>query len=308
MELERDQLQKDIIELYTREHKELGEVGTGYHLGRGYELAKQYDLASTLSNKGVLVFPHAGVQDCGYQIAACVCAALDSGADKVLFISVLHAFTEEMEQARRRVAAGGAPKDEIHWGIQGAGIEGRNKAGRDEWYGNQWQADHAPMSWRYFWDAELKRRGIDPKDAPEVIERFPYLAGGKPEDLPNLDDTTEIAKDAVIVSTADAFHHGIGYGDAPEDSFPPDASGIAKAQQRLEDGIRILEAGDYWGYNQHCVDAKSDARDAGQLFRYLRGPMTGEVIDITYTDASELYKQPPPTWVAAALYKWELTQ
>jgi len=307
VELERDQLQKDIIELYTREHKELGNFGTAYHLGRGYELAKQFDLAKTLQNKGVLVFPHAGVQDCGYQIAACVHAALDSGADKVLFISVLHAFTEEMEQARRRVAAGGNPKDEIHWGIQGSGIEGRNQEGRTEWHGNQWQADHAPMSWRYFWDAELKRRGIDPKDAPEVIERFPYLAGGKPQELPNIAETIEIAKDAVIVSTADAFHHGIGYGDSPEDSFPPDAVGITKAQQKLEEGIKILEAGDYVGYNQHCVDAKSDARDAGQLFRYLRGSMTGEVVDITYTDASALYKQPPPTWVAAALFRWELT-
>lgn len=305
MELERDQLQKDIIELYTREHAELGEFGTAYHLGRGYELAKQYDLATTLRNQGVLVFPHAGVQDCGYQIAACVHAALDSGADKVLFISVLHAFTEEMEQARRRVAAGEPPQNEIHWGIQGAGIEGRNQHGRPEWHGNQWQADHAPMSWRFFWNAELKRREIDPKDAPTVIERFPYLAGGKPEELPNLAETAEIAKDAVIVSTADAFHHGIGYGDAPEDSFPPDSTGLAKAKEQLEAGIRILETGDYWGYNQHCVEAKSDARDAGQLFRYLRGPLKGEVIDLTYTDASALYKQPPPTWVAAAVFKWE---
>ena len=307
MELERDQLQKDIIKLYTREHEELGDFGTAYHLGRGYELAKQCDLASTLRNQGVLVFPHAGVQDCGYQIAACVHAALDSGADRVLFISVLHAFTEEMEQARRRVAAGGSPKNELHWGIQGRGLKtlSRNNKNDIQQYSQQWQADHAPMSWRFFWDAELKRRGIDPKDAPEVIERFPYLAGGKPEELPNIAETIEIAKDAVIVSTADAFHHGIGYGDAPKDSFPPDAEGLAKAQQTLEDGIRILEAGDYWGYNQHCVEAKSDARDAGQLFRYLRGELTGQVIDITYTDASALYKQPPPTWVAAALYKWD---
>lgn len=305
MELERDQLQKNIIELYTREHTELGDFGTAYHLGRGYELAKQQDLATTLRNQGILVFPHAGVQDCGYQIAACVHAALDSGADKVLFISVLHAFTEEMEQARRRVAAGKPPKDEHHWGIQGPGI--KTLTGDSESYSQQWQADHAPMSWRFFWDAELKRREIDPKDAPKVIERFPYLAGGKPEALPNIEETIEIAKDAVIVSTADAFHHGIGYGDAPEDSFPPNTQGLAKAKQTLEAGIKLLEAGDYWGYNQHCVDAKSDARDAGQLFRYLRGPMKGEVIDITFTDASALYKQPPPTWVAAALFKWDLT-
>ncbi len=52
--------------------------------------------------------------------------------------------------------------------------------------------------------------------------------------------------------------------------------------------------------------AKSDARDAGQVFRYLRGPMQGAIIDLTYSDASELYRQPQPTWVAAALIEWQL--
>ena len=299
MKLDRKQLQKDIHALYNQEHAELGDIGTGYHLGRGYELAKQHKLADTLKNQGVLVFPHAGVHDCGYQIAACVHAALDSGADSVLFISVLHAFTDEMEDARIRVAEGHPPSNEKHWGIQGPTLDGSNLAGRDEW-----QGDHAPMSWRHFWDVEVKRRGLGNK-APQVIERFPYLAGGKPEELPNIKEIRELAKDAVIVSTADAFHHGIGYGDSPQNSFAPDEEGLAKAKAKLEEGIRLLEKGDYWGYNQHCVEAKSDARDAGQVFRYLRGDLKGEVIDLTYTDAASLYKQPPPTWVAAALYKWE---
>jgi hypothetical protein len=129
---------------------------------------------------------------------------------------------------------------------------------------------------------------------------------GKPEQLPGIEALTELAKDAAIVSTADAFHHGIGYGTPAEEAFNPDSEGLAKAQATIEDGMRILARGDYWGYNQHCVEAKSDARDAGQVFRYLRGPMTGRVVDITYTDASELYKQPKPTWVAAALMEWKL--
>ena len=73
------------------------------HLERG----KKFDLSDTLKNGGVLVFPHTGIKDCGYQVAACVHACLDSGADQVLVISVLHAFTDDMEQARRRVAAAG---------------------------------------------------------------------------------------------------------------------------------------------------------------------------------------------------------
>ena len=291
MELERDQLQKDIIAQYEREHAELGEMGTLAHL----EKAREWDLSGTLRDGGVLVFPHAGVQDCGYQIAACVQAALDSGTDKVLVVSVLHAFTDEMEQARRRVADGADVTKEAAWGIQGPGLAGRH----------EWQGDHALMSWRYFWNAEVKRRGLTPSKTPQVFERYPYLAGGKPGKLPGIEEVARIAKDAVIVSTADAFHHGIGYGGTPENSFHPDAAGLARAKAVIEEGIHILEKGDYWGYNQHCVAAKSDARDAGQVFRYLRGEMTGRVLDITYTDATALYHSPPPTWVAAALVEWQ---
>jgi hypothetical protein len=292
MELERDELQKAILELYTREHSALGEKGIQEHLERGLKLKEKFNLAKTLNDGGVLIFPHAGVADCGYQIAACVQAALDTGK-KVLVISVLHAFTQAMEDARRSVAAGVSPSKFEFWGIQGTGISGRR----------EWESDHALMSWRHFWNAEVKRRGLN--HPPDVFERYPYLAGGKPETLPGIQELADIAKDAVIVSTADAFHHGIGYGTPPEEAFYPDEVGLRKAQQVLKKGISILEKGDYWGYNQHCVEAKSDARDAGQVFRYLRGPMKGQVLDITYSDASELYKTPAPTWVAAALFEWK---
>lgn len=168
-----------------------------------------------------------------------------------------------------------------------------------------WKHDHVLMSWRHLWEAETRRRGID---GPEVIERFPYLAGGHPEKLPGFEEVAEIAKDAVIISTADPFHHGIGYGDTPENSYFPEAGGLDLARKTIQEGIDILSRGDYWGYNQHCVDAKSDARDAGQLFRYFRGPMQGEILNISVSVADELYKAPPPTWVAGALIEWKLTK
>lgn len=287
--MERDQLQEAILKLYRDEHAALGERGGLERLER----ARQWDLAPVLRAGGVVVFPHAGVADCGHQIAVAVNAALDSGADTVLVVSVLHAFTEEMEQARRRVATGGPPSAERHWGIQGPGL------GR----GNEWSSDHALMSWRFFWELETKRRGVS---GPRVIERYPYLAGGHPEQLPGIEELQEIARSAVIVSTADPFHHGIGYGDAPEDSLPPDASGYALARRRIEEGMELLGRGDYWGYNQHCVSAKSDHRDAGQVIRLLRGPMRGQILDLVHSDAGELYGSPPPTWVAGALISYEL--
>ena len=299
MDLDRRKLHRDILELYTREHAALGEEGTRAHLERGRELSRRFRLPATLRAGGVLVFPHVGVADCGYQIAACVHACLDAclEGDKknVLVVSVLHAFTDETEEARRRVAAGGDPSEEASWGVQGPGLPGRQ----------EWRSDHALMSWRHFWEAQVARRGLEGPDVPTVTERYPYLAGGKPGELPGIDEVQALAEDAVVVSTADAFHHGIGYGDAPEDAFYPDEAGLAKAKAVLEEGMALLEAGDYWGYNEHCVRAKSDARDAGQTFRYVRGPLRGRIIDLTYSDASELYKQPEPTWVAAALFDWK---
>jgi hypothetical protein len=289
MKLDRPKLREEIHALYRAEHENMGERGTLERLER----ARQWNLAPTVQAGGVLVYPHAGVLDCGHQIAAVVHACLGSGAERVIVVSVLHAFTDEMEDARIRVAAGEDPAQWPHlWGIQGTGLPGRE----------EWRGDHALMSFRHFWAAETKRRGVR---GPEVVERYPYLAGGKPERLPGMDELARLAEGAVLVSTADAFHHGLGYGDPPERSFHPHEGGLDLARRTIEEGMDILGRGDYRGYNQHCVRAKSDARDAGQVFRYLRGPMQGRILDLTYSDASELYRQPKPTWVAAALIEWQ---
>ncbi len=289
MKLDRPKLQEEIHALYRSEHEAMGEKGTLERLER----ARQWNLAPTLQNGGVIVFPHAGVLDCGHQIAAAVNACLDSRTARVIVVSVLHAFSDEMEDARIRVASGQEPSQFPFWGIQGPGLNGRH----------EWRGDHALMSFRHFWAAETRRRGIQ---GPQVIERYPYLAGGKPDQLPGIDELARLAENAVIVSTADAFHHGIGYGDPPEKSYDPDQGGLELAARTIQEGMDILGRGDYWGYNQHCVRAKSDARDAGQVFRYLRGPMRGRILDLTYSDASDLYRQPNPTWVAAALMEWQL--
>lgn len=287
MTLDRQQLQRDIRDLYAREHARLGAQGTLDLLER----ARRWHLAPVLDAGGVLVFPHAGVADCGHQIAAVAQACLESSTDRVLVISVLHAFSDEMEQARVRVANGEDPAQFPFWGIQGPGLAGRE----------EWRQDHALTSFRYFMAAESSLRGVK---APHVVERYPYLAGGHPERLPGIEELGKIALDSVVVSTADPFHHGIGYGDPPENALHPHQGGLELALETVQEGIQLLERGDYWGYNQHCVRAKSDARDAGQVFRFLCGPMQGKIQDLTYSDATELYRQPAPTWVAAALIAW----
>src|SRR5687767_5932049 len=286
--LDRQKLKEEIHELYRREHAELGERGTLERLER----AREWDLAPTLAAGGVVVFPHAGVLDCGHQVAAAVHACLDSGAARAIVISVLHAFTDEMEEARTRVSAGEDPSTWRFWGIQGPGIEGRD----------EWRDDHALISFRHFWAAETKRRGVR---GPAVVERYPFLAGGHPERLPGIEELAALAENAVVVSTADPFHHGIGYGDPPDRAPAPDEGGLELARATVEEGIAVLAAGDYAGYDTHCVDAKSDARDAGVVFRLLRGEPRGRIVDMAYTDAATLYEAADPTWVAAPLVEWQ---
>jgi hypothetical protein len=277
MKLDRDKLHEDILRMYRAEHEALGERGTLEMLER----ASQWDLSATLAGGGALVFPHAGVADCGYQIAAVVRACLDSGAEKVLVVSVLHAFTDEMEGQRIRVAMAAIRRES--WSIQGPADRGEE--------GRRTRADHPPL---------LAGRDTPPGiSGPQVIGA---TAGRRQARAARYRGTAR-ARQAVLVSTADSFH-GIGWRPT-ERSYAPEGGGLKLARRRIEEGITLLEKGDYWGYNQHCVEAKSDARDAGQVMRYLRGPMQGHIVDLTYSDASELYGQPPPTWVAAALVEWK---
>ena len=288
VDLDRTSLRVAVNELYQREHDALGDKGTYQIL----DDAEKWDLTDTLANGGVVTFAHVNVADCGLHVAAAVNAALDTGADTVLAISVLHAFSEEMELARRDVSSGGSSSDHAMWGIQGPGLE----------FLDDWRGDHAMRSLRHFWAAETRRRGITDR---RLVERYPFLAGGRPGDLPNIDEVAGISENAVILATGDQFHHGIAYGTPPDEALAPEPAGLVAATESIKRGIALVASGDYWGYDQHCVVAKSDDRDAAQLYMYLRGPLQGELIDIGWSDSTELYGAPAPTWAAGGFVKFE---
>ena len=288
MTLDRTDLRTKINDLYRREHDELGDSGTHAILDE----ARRWDVSGILAGGGVVTFAHVNVADCGIHVAAAVNGALDTGSD-VLAISVLHAFTEEMELARRDVSSGGGePSGHRTWGIQGPGLDA----------GDEWQGDHAMRSLRHFWAAETRRRGIT---SLRLVERYPFLAGGRPGDLPGIDEVAALAENSVIVATGDQFHHGIAYGTPEDEALEMEPDGLMAAQRSMEAGISLIEAGDYWGYDQHCVAAKSDDRDAAQLYRLLRGPLEGALLDIGASDATELYEQPSPSWAAGAFIAFE---
>ena len=270
----------------SRNHQKLGQEGTSKILDSG----RAWDLAPALQAGGSIIFPHAGIEACGHHIAAAVHACLDSGADRVLVVGVLHALTQELQDARVRVSQGADVTMEASWGIQGPGLDGRN----------DWQNEFSLSHFLFLWKEEIKRRGIP---GPELIVRYPYLAGGRPFILPGIEELQQIVRDgAVVVMTADPFHHGIGYGDAPEESLFAEQGGLDLARQRINEGLDMLTMGDYWGYNQHCANiAKSDARDAGQVVRYLLGPLKGYIHDLVWEDMAPFYHKPDPTWVTGAL-------
>ena len=284
MKLDRPALGRYAHQSFAKERDRLGEAGINRLLNAG----RAWNLAPTLAAGGAAIFPHAHMETCGHQIAAVVHACLDSGADRVLVVGVLHALTDELEDARIRVAKGADVTKEKFWGVQGPGLDGRD----------EWRNEFSLSNFLFLWQEETKRRGID---GPELVIRYPYLAGGRPDILPGIEELQDIARDAVVVTTADPFHHGIGYGDPPEKALAPEAGGLDLARQRIEEGLALLKAGDYWGYNQHCVEAKSDARDAGQVTRYLLGTLEGRILDLTSHSTTDMYSQPDPTWVATAL-------
>jgi hypothetical protein len=286
-------MKRDVPDFKTSTENELSRLGAK-GAARVLEAGRALDVAPALRAGGSVIFPHVGIQVCGHQIAAAVHACLDSGAPRVLVLGTLHALSQELQEARVRVAGGADVTQERSWGVQGPGLSGRQ----------DWRDEFSLLNFLWLWDHELKRRG---SPGPELVVRYPYLAGGRPHILPGIDELERLVDDSgaetVVIATMDPFHHGIAYGDPPEKALAPQQGGLGLARRRIGEGLALLKAGDYWGYNQHCVDAKSDGRDVGQVLRYLLGPLEGHTLEIVADDMADAYNKPAPSWVAGALIK-----
>jgi len=274
---------------HSDRHKRLSET----QIDDFFKQAERWDLSETLREGGAVIFPHSTIEVCGAFTVAAVNACLDSGADRVIVLGVLHALSDELNQARIRVANGGKPEDEEFWGIQGPGLKDRR----------EWENEFSLLNFQFLWNFAVGTRGIKP---PELVMRYPYLAGGKPESMPGIEELKKMSRDSVVVATMDPFHHGIGYGDAPENSFAPESGGLDIARRSIKEGLDILSRGDHWAYNQHCVNAKSDGRDVGQVLRHLIGSCKGKVLGLAADDMAEMYGKIKPTWVAGALIEIQL--
>lgn len=282
---------RPFIELRSVVHKNI--VQERFHLGQeGINLlldaGRQWQLASVLQSGGALIFPHTYLHACGHQVAAVVHACLDSGADRILAIGVLHALANTMIEAREQEARGEDIQPHLLRGIQGPGLQDRC----------DWIKEFSLRNFEFLLEKEVQRRGTV---QPKLYLRYPFLVGGAPEKLPGIEELHEIAKDAAIVATGDLFHHGIGYGESPLTAFPQEAGGIDLAKQRILESISLLEKGSYDDYRAHAFASHNDAVDVGQVLRFLLGPLQGSILDIVACDTSLQWDSLPPTWVAASL-------
>ena len=91
------------FKLRSREHQDIAGYSGALKL---LENSEKWDLHSITRSGGAVIFPHATLQVCGHQIAAAVRAALDSGADHVLALGVVHALTEEIKAAGHPPSSG----------------------------------------------------------------------------------------------------------------------------------------------------------------------------------------------------------
>jgi hypothetical protein len=274
----------DFLAKSLADQERLGPAGAD----RLLEAGRQWDLTPALRSGGSAIFPHATIDVCGHQIAAVVHACLDSNADRIVALGVLHARSPELTAARARAVAGHDVVADPCRGIQGPDSPGRT----------DWREEFSLSHFQFLLRRECLRRHIR---EPELTMRYPFLAAGHPESLPGIDALGEACRNAAVVATMDAFHHGIGYGEPASASLSPEAGGLAMARTEIDAGMRLLHDADYMAYEQHCARTRSDGRDVGQVLRYLLGPMDAQLLDLLADDMAPVYQQPAPTWVAGAL-------
>jgi hypothetical protein len=282
-------MKSNCFDEYEKERKRLMPHQIDDILASGKVASRKGRLAECLGSKGMVVFPHTYLHSCGAFIAAAVHAALDSGADQVLAIGVLHSLTPHMLQARMEERAKKRISDTSLRGVHGPEISS----------GAYWQAEYSLLSFLFLWNEEVKRRG---GKAPKLVTRYPYLANRSPETLPGVHELEALSKDSAIVMTADFCHNGVAYGHSKEATIGFGEHTEKMAEEYISSHLKILQEGDFDAYYQDCIRIYSDAYDVGCMSYHLRGGLRSEILDLAIVDVAPLFEgAPTPSWVAASL-------
>lgn len=276
---------------YERDCLQLSEIDE--LLDRGLELLSRTDLVSTLSNGGSLFFPHTSILKCGIQIAAAAFASLQacqkSGKNQILALGVLHGYKDPILPLYVREKAGeNLLKDPLRR-IFGHGMP----------YEELIAEEYSLESYLFLLRHAAMRLNME---MPKVVSRYCICVCGDPTSLSGIEDLQRIAKESIVVATADLYHHGMAYGFSKEQSMPisPEAYGLA--HRIIEGSLNLMAGNDLLAFRKYCRDTLNDARDVGQILCFLLGPLKGHLRDLTLVDIEYLYEgNPKPSWVAASL-------
>ena len=259
----------------------LGEKGLFDLLEKG----KRWKLSSLLSSGGSAIFPHTYLELCGDQIAAVVHGCLDSGADHVLLLGVIH--TREnlaLHQARLLEAEGKPMAQGSYHGVF-----------------SHHPGEYSLIHFKTLWDLEVKRRG---KKAPKLIVRYPCLVNGDPSRLPGIEELERFSKSGVVVMTGDLVHNGAAYSTDLHLEIGKGSESFAR--EGIEELFAHLNREESRLFIQKSIYYRNDARDSLTVMRHLLGKMIPSILELRIIDTSDLFAMNPvPSWVASSLITLE---
>jgi hypothetical protein len=271
---------------YAQERAALGEAGLLALLDRARPLE--------VPRRGALVFPHTRLEASGELVASVALAVVRSGCDEVVALGILHGARDEDATLVRRAREGAPSARAALRRIHGPGTA-------DD--GGHWTEEFSLDGFMAMIELAAKREG---KRAPRVVQRYPFLGGEQPSDLPGVEEVrAHVERGAVLVATADPIHHGAGYGAREEDRLPrEDAQTLEFARWTIDRGFHLLASRDFGGFVRHAAEVRSDFRDSGPVMAWVidrAAPLEAEIVDLLLVDYSATLGVPAPTWVAGAL-------
>ncbi|MEO6651694.1 MAG: hypothetical protein ABIP17_03450 [Ilumatobacteraceae bacterium] len=235
---------------------------------------------------GAVVVPHTRIEVTGGQIARAVATVLDSGADRVLALGVLHG---ARRADRERVAAARAGDADARRELRGVHDE-RGLASEE----------FSLDGFTELLTSAARRigRSID------IVCRYPFLVGDEPDSLPGFDELERLVSDgAFLIATTDPIHHGHAYGTAADRCLDPDdAATIDLAETMIGEQLDALVDHRFGAFQQLTASHQSDFRDTGPVTASLLGAgFTHEIDDLALVDYSSALEAETPSWVAGAL-------
>jgi len=271
-------MKETALDQYYTEYEKLGHTRVQEIL----EAGKQWNLAPTLRSGGSAIFPHTFLSECGSQIAAVVHGCLDSGADQVLVLGVVHPLNEDQMMLRMKE-------------INQESLDDEPTRGVFETVDGEFSLYH----FKKLFEIEVRNRGIKPL---KLIERYPCLTNRRPENLPGIEELKAVAKDSIVIATSDLCHYGAAYGHQNATYEETQAFAI----RNINLGFSILQTGDYVQYFNHCLASLSDSLDTCTVLSYLQGTLSANILDFKLVDVSSLFiDDPKPSWVAASLVEMQ---